>query len=97
MGCCGEHKPTSGIASLAKAFIGPKAELAEIDARLTICLECQNVDSSGKRLLRVARGFLWCGEPRFSKILRVESTDGCGCVITSKVRYKDAHCPLGKW
>jgi hypothetical protein len=23
--------------------------------------------------------------------------NGCGCVIGSKARVKEAHCPLGKW
>lgn len=23
--------------------------------------------------------------------------NGCGCVIGSKTRVKEAHCPLGKW
>lgn len=66
--------------------------------RITICKKC--------KLLTQTKIF---GEVCNSKIYLNPNTDeissepklgfkrGCGCVIGSKTRVRESHCPLGKW
>ena len=98
MGCCGEKKGFVATAmSVVKAVTSGHVDKADMDDRLALCILCKDVDAKGVRLLRIHNTALYCGEPRLHSIRRVESEDGCGCNLHSKVRYKESKCPRGYW
>lgn len=88
---------TLGAWSYARAHLGPMVDQGTAQQRFTICMQCQQVDPNGRRLLRMANGKPHCGQPRLQNIWRDEQLYGCGCPIAEKIWYANTGCPRGQW
>ena len=88
---------TWGLASLLQAVASGPAPQDLAAQRWQICMQCQEVDSTGQRLLRQGRSGFWCGAPRIVNMRRDEALDGCGCLLEAKVALNNTHCPKGRW
>jgi hypothetical protein len=87
-----------GLFGLAEAVMSGQADPMVAQQRMAICLQCQETDSQGQRIVRQGMsGHLWCGLPRLQNIYRDEVADGCGCLLSEKVQFNSSACPRGKW
>lgn len=111
-GCSSKNVPIiwrilSPFQKFLKAVGGGNVSPETAKHRLEVCRACTAKDSSGQRLYRVIKGKPYCGKPlvrslikkalRLKAPIREEHIDGCGCMLTDKVNFKNATCPLGKW
>lgn len=64
--------------------------------RMKICLECPLYSS---RLGGQCNNRLWLNVETgdISTINKFGYVRGCGCILNSKTRVPEAHCPVGKW
>ena len=66
--------------------------------RIAICHECKIINK-GTIFGDVCSSSLYLN-PITNEVSEVEKKgfiQGCGCVLSSKTRVKDAHCPAWKW
>lgn len=89
--------------NVVEAKWGAQASDAEVARRKSICVNCFEVDGSGKRLFRfVEFDRMSCGQPMDprvanAKIMRDPKVDGCGCWLQEKWVGRDQACPRSKW
>ena len=87
------------ISQIAEGFVNNilKKEEDLFNTRITICRSCK-LHKIDKVFGEVCNKSLWLNPEtnEISNSPKIKYVHGCGCVLKSKTRVPNAHCPLDK-